>query len=57
MQCDLYCNAEQCIGFHLFYVFRSTFVEDAKVYHDWGSNIITIHRNGIVKTIVTLPNN
>jgi hypothetical protein len=25
---------------------------DAKVAHDWGSNIITIQRNGIVKTII-----
>jgi len=24
---------------------------NAKVAHDWGSNIITIQRNGIVKTI------
>ncbi len=26
-------------------------VTNAKMAHDWGSNIITIQRNGIVKTI------
>jgi hypothetical protein len=26
-------------------------LRDVKVAHDWGSNIVTIQRNGIIKTI------
>jgi hypothetical protein len=26
-------------------------LKDVKVAHDWGSNIITIHGNGVVRTI------
>ncbi len=28
-------------------------LKDVKVAHDWGSNIVTIQGNGIVKTITT----
>ncbi len=27
-------------------------LRDAKVAHDWGSNIVTIQRNGTIKTII-----
>jgi hypothetical protein len=27
-------------------------LRDVKVAHDWGSNIVTIQRNGIVRTII-----
>jgi hypothetical protein len=27
-------------------------LKDAKVAHDWGNNIITIQRNGIVRTFI-----
>jgi hypothetical protein len=29
-------------------------LRDAKVVHDWGSNIVTIQGNGIVKTITII---
>ncbi len=27
-------------------------LRDAKVAHDWGNNIVTIQRNGMIRTIV-----
>ncbi len=27
-------------------------LRDAKVAHDWGSNIVTIHGNGTIRTII-----
>jgi len=29
-------------------------LRDAKVAHDWGNNIVTIQRNGMIKTIVVV---
>ncbi len=32
---------------------RRPWLRDAKMAHYWGSNIVTIQGNGIVKTIIT----
>jgi hypothetical protein len=29
-------------------------LKDAKMTHDWGNNTMTIHGNGLVKTIVVI---
>jgi len=35
-----------------FMLLKRPWLKDAKVAHDWGSNIVTIQGNGIVRTII-----
>ncbi len=39
------------VNFYYFMLFGRPWLRDVKVAHDWGNNIVTIQRNGTVKTI------
>jgi hypothetical protein len=40
------------IGFYYFMLLKRPWLKDAKVAHDWGSTIVTIQGDGIVRIII-----